>query len=166
MEASAEQLTSLAASVHDLLRARGETLTTAESLPLAACLARSLTSVAGASVTYRGGVVVYATDLKESLIGVPALLLSERGAVDPDVAVAMAVGVRDRLGSAWGVALTGVAGPDPQDGKPVGTVFVAVAAPTDSYVTEHRVAGDREAVRVAACREALQAVYMRLAGDE
>lgn len=165
MEATAEQLTPLAASVHDLLRSRGETLTTAESLT-GGMLGAILTSVAGASVTYRGGVVAYATDLKESLIGVPALLLSERGAVDPDVAIAMAVGVRERLGSAWGVALTGVAGPDPQDGKAVGTLYVAVAAPDATFVAEHRGAGDREAVRVAACREALLAVYMRLAGDE
>jgi nicotinamide-nucleotide amidase len=165
MEAFAEQLTPLAARVHGLLRARHETLTTAESLT-GGMLGAILTSVAGASASYRGGVVVYATDLKESLIGVPALLLSERGAVDPDVAVAMAAGVRDRLGSTWGLALTGVAGPDPQDGKAVGTLFVAGASAAVTFVAEHHVAGDREAVRMAACREALQAVYMRLAGDE
>jgi nicotinamide-nucleotide amidase len=165
VEAAPAHLTSLAAGIHDLLRGRGETLATAESLT-GGLVGAVLTSVAGASATYRGGVVVYATDLKESLLGVPALLLRERGAVDPDVAAAMAAGVRDRLGTAWGLALTGVAGPDPQDGKGPGLVYVAVASPGGVSVAEHVFTGGRDAVRVAACREALHAVYVRLGSHE
>src|SRR5206468_12465437 len=107
-------------------QARSETLSSAESLT-GGLLGAILTNVAGASATYRGGVVVYATDLKAKLLGVPEALLAARGPVDPDVAVAMAEGVRDRLDSTWGVALTGVAGPDTQGDQPVGRVYLAVA---------------------------------------
>lgn len=113
--------------VHALVAA-GATVATAESLT-GGLVGAALTSVAGASAAYRGGVVSYATDLKHRLLGVDAGLLAERGAVDPDVAEAMAIGVRERLGADYGVATTGVAGPDPQDGTPVGTVWVAVATP-------------------------------------
>ena len=77
----------------------------------------------------RGAVVAYATDLKGTLLDVDAALLDERGAVDPDVAVAMARSIRARLGADVGLATTGVAGPDPQDGQPPGTVHVAVCTP-------------------------------------
>ena len=72
---------------------------------------------------------VYATDLKAGLLGVDAALLAERGPVSPDVAAALAAGVRDRLGATYGLGITGVAGPDPQDGRPPGTVYVALAGP-------------------------------------
>lgn len=166
METVAADLTALAARVHALLRDRGETLATAESLT-GGLVGAVLTAIPGASAIYRGGVVVYATDLKESLLGVPTGLLRERGPVDPDVAAAMAVGVRDRLAADWGVALTGVAGPEPQDGQPVGTVYIAVAGPTDvTGVTGAAVGTDRDAIREASCRVALQTVYTRLAGGE
>ncbi|GAA3295166.1 hypothetical protein GCM10020295_21600 [Streptomyces cinereospinus] len=71
----------------------------------------------------------YATELKHRLLGVDATLLAQCGAVDPQVAAEMAAGVRKALGADWGIATTGVAGPDPQDGQPVGTVFVAVDGP-------------------------------------
>ncbi|HVV76127.1 MAG TPA: CinA family protein [Mycobacteriales bacterium] len=165
MEAAAEQLTPVAARIHDLLRERGETLATAESLT-GGMVGAVLTGVAGASVTYRGGVVVYATDLKSSLVGVPEALLGERGPVDPDVASAMAAGVRDRLGADWGLALTGVAGPDPQGGKAVGTVYFAVSGPRATSVTGRVLPGERAAIRAAACRDALDALYDRLAAGE
>jgi competence/damage-inducible protein CinA C-terminal domain len=86
-------------------------------------------------VTFAGGIVAYETALKTALLGVPAELLARHGAVHPEVAAAMAVGVRDRLGATYGLAVTGVAGPDPQDGRPVGTVHLAVAGPGgDSWV--------------------------------
>ena len=108
----------------------------------------------GASAVLRGGVVAYATDLKTELLGVPADLLAERGAVDADVARAMAVGVRDRLGADWGLATTGVAGPGAQDGTPPGTFHVAVAGPAGTEVFSAAAgagtAPDRGAVRAAA----------------
>ncbi|MGN6472746.1 MAG: CinA family protein [Mycobacteriales bacterium] len=165
MEAAAEQLIAAAARIHELLRSRGESLATAESLT-GGMVGAILTEVAGASATYRGGVVVYATDLKAGLLGVPAALLAERGPVDPDVAVAMAEGVRSRLSATWGVALTGVAGPEPQGGKPVGTVCVAVSGPGGTAVGEQVFPGDRTGIRAAACRNALDVLYDRLASGE
>lgn len=106
----------------------GLTVATAESLTgglLAACL----TEVPGSSAVVRGGLVVYATDLKSGLAGVDARLLAERGPVDPDVAAALAAGARARCGADIGVGLTGVAGPDPQDGVAVGTWWVAISGP-------------------------------------
>jgi nicotinamide-nucleotide amidase len=90
---------------------------------------------------------VYATDLKHSLAGVPEDLLAERGPVDPDVARELAIGVRDRCGADWGLATTGVAGPEPQDGVPVGLVYVAVAGPGGATVRELRLKGNRADVR-------------------
>ncbi|GAB2807428.1 competence/damage-inducible protein A [Actinocorallia aurea] len=121
----------LAASVLDLLLGRGETVAVAESLT-GGLLGAELTAPAGSSAVFRGGVTAYATPLKAALLGVPEGLLAERGAVDPDVAIAMAEGVRDRLGATRGLAVTGVAGPDPQDGKPVGTVHIGVCGPEGS----------------------------------
>jgi len=98
----------------------------------------------------RGGLVVYATDLKATLAGVDPALLSRRGAVDPDVAAALAIGARQRLGSDLGVGVTGVAGPDPQDGQPVGTVFGAVADSGGAVVRGWTLSGDRAEIRRAA----------------
>jgi len=110
------------------LAAAGLTVATAESLT-GGLLTAALTSVPGSSDVVRGGLVVYATDLKQSLAGVDSRLLADRGPVDPAVAVALAEGARERCGADIGVALTGVAGPDPQDGKAPGTWFVALATP-------------------------------------
>src|SRR6185369_8134485 len=117
-----------AAGLLAALAARGETLAVAESLT-GGLLAATIVDVPGASAAFRGGFVVYATDLKATLAGVDRDLLASRGPVDPDVAVALAVGARERCGADWGLATTGVAGPDPQDGVPVGTVFVGIAGP-------------------------------------
>jgi nicotinamide-nucleotide amidase len=121
----------VAAEVLDLLVARGQTLAVAESLT-GGLLAATLVDVPGASRAFRGGLVVYATDLKASLAGVADELLRAVGPVDPQVAVALARGARIRCGADWGLATTGVAGPDPQDGVPVGTVYVAVTGPAES----------------------------------
>ncbi|MFG3260214.1 CinA family protein [Streptomyces sp. NPDC048172] len=114
-----------------LLRERGETLAIAESLT-GGLVAAGVTAVAGASRAFRGSVTAYATELKRDVLGVDGTLLAERGAVDPEVARQMARGVRRVLGADWGIATTGVAGPEPQDGQPVGTVYVAVAGPDGS----------------------------------
>ena len=126
--------------------ARGWTLAVAESLT-GGLVSATLVDVPGASAVLRGAVVAYSTDLKATLLGVDPALLEQRGAVDPDVARAMAIGVRARLGADVGLATTGVAGPDPQDGHPPGTVHVAVSTPDGTHVRSLRLAGDRAAVR-------------------
>lgn len=114
--------------VHRLLAERSATVATAESLT-GGLLGARLTDMPGSSATFRGSVVAYATDLKAGLLDVPRDLLAAHGAVHPDVAAAMARGVRDRLGATYGLAVTGVAGPEPQDGQSVGTVHLNVAGP-------------------------------------
>jgi len=143
--------------VHRLLAAEGATVAVAESLT-GGLLGAALTDMAGASATFRGGVLAYATELKGSLLGVPEPLLEAEGAVSAHVAAAMAAGVRDRLDATYGVALTGVAGPEPQDGQPPGTVFVGVAGPDDGVVEALQLTGDRDAIRAAAVRGALAAL--------
>jgi nicotinamide-nucleotide amidase len=152
----------VAAVVHALAE-RGQTLASVESLT-GGLLAATLVEVAGVSAVFRGGLVVYATDLKESLAGVPADLLAERGPVDPDVAVALAEGGRTRCGADWAIATTGVAGPQPQGGKPVGTVFVAVAGPDNATVRELSLGGGRAAVRMASVTAALELLVEQLRG--
>jgi nicotinamide-nucleotide amidase len=148
-----------------LLAGRAETLATVESLT-GGLLAATLVGIAGVSAVFRGGLVVYATDLKESLAGVPAGLLAERGPVDPDVALALARGGRQRCRADWAVATTGVAGPEPQGGKPVGLVFVALAGPHGVAVVRRLdLDGDRAAVRAAAVTGALELLTGRLRTD-
>jgi nicotinamide-nucleotide amidase len=116
----------LAAEIIGVLTERGQSAAVAESLT-GGLLAAALTSIPGASAAFRGAVVAYAADLKAEVLGVPAGLLDRHGAVHPDVAAAMAAGVRRRMGATVGAATTGVAGPDPSDGQPVGTVYIAVS---------------------------------------
>jgi nicotinamide-nucleotide amidase len=125
-------MTAAPAAILDTLAARSETLAVAESLT-GGLLAATLVDVPGASRVFRGGVLVYATDLKASLAGVPEELLAEHGPVHPEVAAALAEGVRVRCQATWGVATTGVAGPDPQDGIPPGIAYVSVAGPAASF---------------------------------
>jgi nicotinamide-nucleotide amidase len=131
------------------LRSRGATVAVAESLT-GGLLTAALTEPGGASSVLRGGLVVYATDLKATLAGVDRELLTARGAVDPEVARQLASGARDRLDATFGVGVTGVAGPDAQDGRPVGTVFAAVAGPEGVVGREFRLAGSRTEIRAAA----------------
>ena len=116
----------------------------------------ALTSVPGASAVVRGGVVAYATAVKRDVLGVDAKLLDGRGAVDADVAREMARGVRELIGADFGVATTGVAGPDGQDGKAPGVVFVAVDTPFNNWYRELLLDGDRDAIRTRAAVAALE----------
>ncbi|MFE7355791.1 CinA family protein [Streptomyces sp. NPDC057543] len=151
-----------AARVLELLVERGETLAVAESLT-GGLVAAELTSVPGASHSFRGSVTAYATSLKRELLGVDGALLAARGAVDPDVARQMATGVRRVLGADWGMATTGVAGPEPQDGKPVGTVYVAVAGPDGAEnVTALRLNGGRADIRSESVRSVLALLSVEL----
>ncbi|MEV0897373.1 CinA family protein [Actinoplanes sp. NPDC049802] len=143
-----------AAAVHALVERR-QTMATAESLT-GGLVAATIVEIPGVSAVYRGGMVVYATDLKARLTGVPEGLLEERGPVDGDVAAALAEGARERCGADWGLATTGVAGPEPQDGKPVGLVFVAVAGPSGTEVRELKLDGNRAAIRTESVTAVLQ----------
>ncbi len=139
-----------------------QTVGCAESLTGGLVVAR-LVDIPGASAVVRGGVVAYATPVKTSLLAVDAALLAQRGAVDAEVARQMALGAQRVLGADWGVATTGVAGPDPQDGMPVGCVFVAVAGPDGSPAVErHDLAGSRTEIRDGAVDAALALLASRL----
>ena len=154
------------------LRARRLTVAVAESLTGGLVVAE-LIRIPGASDVVRGGVVAYATDLKSTLLGVDARILATRGPVDPEVAMQMASGVRDRLGreqpADWGLSTTGVAGPGAQDGHEAGTVFVGLASPeaTSSHTLQLR--GDRDAVRqqtVAAAIRLMLDALLSTSSDE
>jgi nicotinamide-nucleotide amidase len=165
-------VSSPAADVVRLLTVRGETVAVAESLT-GGLVAADLTTVPGASRAFRGSVTAYATELKHELLGVDATLLATRGAVDAQVAAQMAAGVRKALGADWGIATTGVAGPEPQDGQPVGTVFVAVdgSRRADSgsagggKVEALRLNGDRAEIRRESVRSVLALLLSELAGE-
>lgn len=145
---------SLDAVVHGLLRERGATVAVAESLT-GGLLGASLSAMPGSSETFRGSLVVYATELKESLAGVPRPLLEAVGAVAPETAAALAAGARERLGATYGVGVTGVAGPTLQEGHPVGTVHLAVSGPDVAEVRSLLLPGDRERIRSLTVTHAL-----------
>jgi nicotinamide-nucleotide amidase len=155
----------LAREAVELLTAMGKTVAVAESLT-GGLVTAALTSVPGASVVVRGGVIAYATELKAALLGVPADLLARQGAVDPDVAAAMAGGVRQRLGATYGAATTGVAGPGPAEGKPQGTVFVAVDGPGGPAGAGLQLDGDRQQVREGSVLSVLSLLVSALREDD
>jgi nicotinamide-nucleotide amidase len=147
--------------LHTSLLARGETVAAAESLT-AGLFCATLADVPGASATLRGGVVVYATELKSVLAGVPEDLLAAHGPVSPETARALAEGVRDRCGSTWGIGLTGVAGPDPVDGHAPGRVYLGVSDGERTDVAELDLPGERTDVRAGAVAAAVTALLARL----
>jgi PncC family amidohydrolase len=159
----ADPLAELAGRLQARCVARGLTLATAESCT-GGLVAHALTEVPGSSAYLRGGVVAYADDVKRALLGVPPEILAAHGAVSAQVAVAMAEGVRSRLGTDLGVAVTGVAGPDGgSQAKPVGLVYVAVAG--DGLPVEVRRfhwPGDRSANKRDSARAALEMLVARV----
>ncbi|MBV0895225.1 CinA family protein [Microbacterium sp. NC79] len=147
--------------LNELVR-RGYMLSTAESLT-GGLLADAFVSVPGASAVYLGGVVSYATSVKQAVLGVDADLLARHGAVHPDVATQMAEGVRDVVSIAGaradvGVATTGVAGPDPADGQPVGTVYIGISTPETQLVVPLQLSGSRAEIRTKTVALAVDAV--------
>lgn len=152
-----------AAAVVAAMIERGLTLAVAESLTGGLVMA-ALTEVPGASAVLRGGPIVYATDTKAAALDLDPRLLAARGPVDPEVADAMAISVRRRWQADVGLATTGVAGPDPQAGHPVGEVYLAVADSVGSAVHRLDLAaeGDRRSIRSRAVDLALAAVLQRL----
>lgn len=143
-----------AKEVLELIEKKGFKLAIAESLT-GGLVASELISVPGASNTVLGSIVAYQTGLKSAALGVNHELLASQGAVDPEVAVQMAEGVRSRMSlqlllntdKVLGVSTTGVAGPLEQDGKPVGTVFISVAGVSGAKVWEEHFSGDRAEIR-------------------
>ena len=148
-------MTADAAEVLAELAADGTTVAVAESLT-GGLLAAELVAVPGASRAFRGSVTAYATELKASVLGVDPELLAARGAVDAEVAGQMAEGVRRLMGADYGVATTGVAGPDPQDGQPVGTVHLAVAGPGGLSHSSLRLSPGRATIRRRTVEVALE----------
>jgi nicotinamide-nucleotide amidase len=146
----------LAESIVAELSRRGETLASAESVT-GGMIGALLTDVPGASATYLGGVISYATRLKVTLAGVDRSTLAEVGPVAERTAAEMARGVAERCNSDWGLATTGVAGPEPQDGHQVGQVFVAVSHSTRavSRVEELSLQGGRASIRHQTAEAAL-----------
>jgi len=147
----------LAAGILAELRHRNETLASAESLT-GGMIGALLTDVPGASDSYLGGVISYATRLKAVLAGVEEATLAELGPVAPRTAIEMARGVAVICNADWGLAATGVAGPDDQNGHPVGQVFVAVSHQRSELlsVRELSLKGDRTMIRQLAADDSLR----------
>ena len=152
--------TNMEAAVLELLRGRGLTLAVAESVTGGLVTAR-LTDVPGASDVLRGGIVAYASDVKFRHLGVP-----EGPVICAECAMAMAAGVRERLGADVGIATTGVAGPTEQEGKPVGLVYVGVALGEKVEAREVRLPGDRQRVRQYGVISVLNLLRLRLIGSK
>jgi nicotinamide-nucleotide amidase len=150
-------------AILETLAARAETVAVAESLT-GGLLAATLVDVPGASAVFRGGFILYATDLKHRLGGVSRDLLHERGPVDPEVALSMAVGARNACAADWGLSTTGVAGPEPVGGLPAGIAYVACHGPLAYGATRRlRLSGDRPAIRRAVVGAALDLLAEHLA---
>lgn len=146
--------------VGQLIR-RGLTVATAESLT-AGQVAAALADVPGASGTLQGGVVAYQNHVKAQVLGVDEALLRERGAVDEEVARQMAAGACRVLGADVGLATTGVAGPEPHQGQPVGTVILGVSGLGEETAVRLQLDGDRAQIRRATVAALLELVLDRL----
>jgi len=156
-----DQPADLAAAVLDRLRDRDETVATAESLT-GGLVCATLVDAPGASAVVRGAIVAYAADVKAQMLGVDDQQIASSGTVDAEVARQMAEGIRLRLGATWGIATTGNAGPDSSEGKPVGTVFIAVAGPAASSVRELALSGGRNEIRRSTTAAALSLLLATL----
>jgi nicotinamide-nucleotide amidase len=146
-----------------LLEARGWSVATAESATGGQIAAR-LTSVPGASAVFRGSVVAYQKDLKQSMLGVPAELIEREGVVSEATACAMANGAAGIFGADVAVSVTGSAGPDPQE-QAVGTMIVAVSTPEDTRARTMVLPGDRERVRTFTTTAALHLARLAIEGS-
>lgn len=147
------------------LLSRGQTVATAESLT-GGLIGATITAVPGASQVYLGGVVVYATSLKHTLAGVSEEILESAGAVSSQTAVALAEGVRQRTGADWAIAVTGVAGPDLQEGHQPGTVWLGLVGPGHpASATLLTLTGTRDQIRVQTVDAAISGLLLQLQGS-
>ena len=151
--ALSNEIIGLISEIHDSLRARGETLSTAESLT-AGGLSNALTIVPGASDVFLGSVTAYRPEVKISHLYVSQSAITDHSVVSEEVAIEMACGAKKSFGSTWAIATTGVAGPGPSDGSEAGRVFVAFVGPT-VQVVELSLSGEREVVRNATVASAI-----------
>ena len=155
-----------AASLLDSLASKGLHLAVAESLT-GGLLTSAFVDVPGASKVLLGSIVAYQSELKHQLLGVSRPLLQEQGPVDAEVVAQMANGIRAKLAAksgldeskVVGVATTGVAGPDPQDGKAAGTVFIGISGPSGDFVYPLELTGDRTEIRFSTVHAAVQALW-------
>jgi PncC family amidohydrolase len=162
----ADPLADLAGRLQARCLVRGLTVATAESCT-GGLVAHLLTEVPGSSGYLRGGIVAYADDVKRAQLGVPGEMLAAHGAVSAQVALAMAEGVRARLGTDLGVGVTGVAGPDGgSESKPVGLVYVAVAGQGPSEVRRFHWAGDRSANKRRSAEAAIDMLLDRVGRED
>lgn len=142
-----------------LLLARAQTVCCAESLT-GGSLASLLSQTPGASAVFLGGVVAYATEVKRSVLGVSA-----PGVVSAECAIEMATGVRTLIGADWALSTTGVAGPDSQDGEPVGTVFIGIAGSAGGRAVRLYLPGTREEIRAMTCQAAIAELGAELGAE-
>lgn len=147
------EILGLVSDIHDSLRARGETLSTAESLT-AGGLSNALTIVPGASDVFLGSITAYRPDIKISHLGVSSESIAVHTVVSEQVAIEMGTGANKSFVSTWAIATTGVAGPGPADGSDAGRVFVAFVGPI-VQVVELSLSGEREVVRNATVASAI-----------
>lgn len=147
-----------------LMIERGVTVAAAESCT-GGEFTKAITDIPGASSALLGGVVVYTNEAKHKLLGVPQELLDTKGAVSFEVAVELARRVREKLGSTFGVGITGLAGPDGDGVHEVGTVFISLADGENVWVREkHITQRERAQVRLYACQNAFDMIRRRLDG--
>jgi nicotinamide-nucleotide amidase len=141
---------------------RQATLAVAESCT-GGMISQRLTSVSGSSRSFLGGAIVYSNELKTAFAGVPAEMIAEHGAVSPEVAEALATGIRQRTGATLGLGVTGIAGPSGgTEAKPVGLVYIALSNEKKTEVLEKNFRGDRDFIRQYATQQALDMVRRRL----
>lgn len=159
-----EEYDSLEQTCLNLLRQADKTLATAESCT-GGYIAKRMTDLPGSSAVFVGGVVAYTVPVKEQLLGVPAGLIERCGVVSVEVAAAMAEGVRARLGSSFGIGVTGLAGPDgDSSNRPVGLVYVALSNGDNTWVRAIQQTGERERVRYIAGHHAFDMLRRVLTG--
>ncbi|MBB6449243.1 nicotinamide-nucleotide amidase [Geomicrobium halophilum] len=154
----------LFSKVIEHIKINGWSLATAESLT-GGQLGSSITDIAGASEVYQGGAITYSDESKQKQLNVDAATLQQHGSVSQACAREMAEGVRSRYQSDVGISLTGVAGPDDQEGHPPGTLFIGISYPHMNRVYERHLSGDRETIRRRAVKEACAWLLNEEKGD-
>ncbi len=147
-------MSDLAAKVIDLLRERRQTISCAESITGGA-LTAALVSVSGASDVLLGSIVAYSKEIKISQLGLSAELIDDKGLVSKEVAIAMAKGARQRLGSSWAISSTGSAGPTALDGSSPGEIWIAILGPDRQESVKFSINGARQEVISGAVESAI-----------
>ena len=153
------EIIALATEIIETLRQRNETLSTAESLT-AGAVSSALVTIAGASDVFVGGITAYRDEIKISHLDIDPALIANHSSISEQCAVEMAKGAMKSFGTTWAISTTGVAGPNPLDGHPVGAVWVAIEGPV-SQTIELALSGERESVRNATTASAI-ATFARI----